>query len=291
MPKTIKKPKRRTAAAIAKTFRLRGPEPRRPPANAVLGHNKPPAEAEVRNLPAVQDDKHLTNHCPAAFAELRDFLANFPTIENEEDHRKGTGFLERSRVALSGLEDEEKRHTGPLRQRLDAIYEKYRAVRKPMSDALTVLRNRLNKFIRDEEARRRAEAEAERIKAEQAAELARQAAEAAENAVAEADVGVATDAGGAIAEAHQAFRVAAKADRAAARAERAVPVRAPSAIGGRTVAARGYEVLTIADPCAAIEAMGMPPVLREAFETAAREYRRAHGELPPGITSHTERRV
>lgn len=285
-PAIKKRPK--TLAAVARTFRLRGPRPG--PAEPRIGHNSE-QEAEVKNLPAVLDNKHLTVHCPAAFAELRDFVANFPTIENEEDHKKGTGFLERTRIALTSLEEEEKRHTGPLRTRLDAIYETYRNVRKPIADTLSVLRNRLSTYVRAEEARRKAEAEQARQEAEAAAEAARLAAEAANNAVAEADVGVESDAGGAIAEAHAAFRVAAKADRAAARAERAVPVRASSMLGRRAISARGYEVLTISDPCAAIEAMGMPPVLQEAFETAAREYRKAHGELPPGITSHTERRV
>lgn len=243
---------------------------------AVAGHNKPPGPIDSAK---------------EAFTELSSFLQNNPVIQDEEAARHGAAYVERTRVALSEMENERTALVKPLNEQLSGINAAYRVVRDPLEKALKALRQRIADYANEIERKRIEEAERLRQEAE-AKEAQARAAEAAEQeAIADAEVGECTDVGGAIEHANETFADYQRADRAAARAERAVPVRFHSVMGGRSISMRTTEVLKITDACAAIKAMGITPEIETALLSAARKYRKAFEELPAGITATFERSI
>ncbi|XUM21016.1 hypothetical protein ACRAVF_27010 [Bradyrhizobium oligotrophicum S58] len=233
----------------------------------------------------------------AVFDELGVFLQDAPVIQDEATAKRGAAFLERARLALQEARDERTRRTQPLMDRLTAIRNAFDLVRDktktneggPLERAYNALRKRLTDYAAKVEAARIAEAE-RLMREAQAAEAAARAAEAAEQeAIADAEVGVVTDVAAAIDVADQTFADFKRADRLATRAAREVPVRFGSVTGGRAQTMRTIEVLTVSDVALAIKAMGLTPKITEALLSSARDYRKAYGELPPGIAASHER--
>lgn len=221
--------------------------------------------------------------------DLRDFLKDTPVIENFDQCRDGDAFIERVHIALASMEDERKPVADPLYAQWKAVNEPYRLVREPLEKLYTEIKRRVSAFKNKVEAARQAEAERLRREAEDQKRRAEEAAAAADDAVACADVGEINDAGELIIEADSAIRDAGRADRAAAIAERNVVMRSPSIVGGKARAMRTVEILSVADPHAAIKALGCTDKIRDAILSAAKEYRKEYGELPPGIASRNER--
>ncbi len=247
-------------------------------------HNQPPSEID---------------RAAEAFRELAVFLKDVPAITCQADAKTGSGWLERTRVALKEAREERDGKTRPFLDRLTAIREAYDIVRESsktnaggkLQAAYNVLRARLTAYANKVEADRIAEVERLRLIAE-AEEKAARAAEAAEqDAIACADVGECTDVAAAIEQADQAFDQFKRADRKVQIAERSVPVRFGSVMGGKSVSMRTYEVLTVIDAHAAIKAMGVTPEIADALISAAKKYREAFAELPAGITSTSDRRI
>ena len=241
----------------------------------LLGHNHPPGPID---------------YAREAMAELGVFLKDYPVIQSPADAKQGGAFVERTRIALNELETERAVKVGPLNAQLTKINGAYRMVRDPLEKVLRELKRRLTDYATAEEAKRQAEAARLRAEAE-AQEAAARAAEAAEqDAIAQADVGVLdVDVGAAITEADAAFGDYARADRAAAVAERDSKVRITSAMGGKALSMRSVEVLVISNIHAALKAMAITPKIKEAVLSSARDYRKEFGELPTGIEATQQR--
>lgn len=224
-----------------------------------------------------------------AMAELSAFLTENPVIQTPEQAKENGAYIERTRISLKAMKDEQDELTAPHLGALDAIYEPRRKVRVPLEKALEEAKRRGTAYARKIEAERERIAEAARQAAIEAERAAREAEKREQDAIAGADVGECTDVGGAIEEADAAFGDFQKATREAARAELHVPVRIRSVMGGRALSMRTHEVLTITDPHKAIIAMGMTDELADALKKAARKFREAYDMLPDGVTSTQER--
>jgi DNA repair exonuclease SbcCD ATPase subunit len=224
-----------------------------------------------------------------AFGELSDFLKDHPVIQAAPAAKLGSGYIERTRVALSEMESERAAKVKPLNDQLSAINGSYRAVRDPLETALKTLRKRLTDYANAIEEARIAEAERLRKEAEERERLAREAEAAEQDAIACADVGECTDVGAAIEQADQAFADYRRADKQAAIAERNVPVRFASAVGGRAQSMRTVEVLVVENVELAIKVLGITDKIRDAILSSARDYRKAFDELPNGIKATFER--
>jgi len=224
-----------------------------------------------------------------AMAELAGFLKEHPVIQSAVEAKEGGAFVERSRIAIDALEKERDGKVRPLNTQVYKINADYKLVREPLERAAKLLRARLTDYARAEEEKRIAEAERLRREAEEKAHMAREAERAEQDAIACADVGECTDVAAAIEEADLAFADYRKADRKAAIAERDVPVRIGSVMGNRAMAMRTIEVLTVADAAAAITAIGLTDKIRDAILSSARDFRKAHGELPRGVTADFKR--
>ncbi len=233
--------------------------------------------------------------CPAleaardTLSEFSKFLADCPVIENDKDDVKITNWIERTKINLASLEDELKPKADPLYAQWKAVREPYTRVIDPLKKLFDEAKRRANKYKLGVENARKAEAERLRRQAEEKERLAR-AAEAREaDAIASVDVGVCEDVGNAIIEADDAFRDLQVANREAARAARAVPLRVASIVGARPIAMRNKRVLVIDDPHAALKAMWPNERIVEAIKLAAKDFKEAYGELPPGISEAIER--
>jgi hypothetical protein len=250
---------------------------------AGLGHN---------NGPDIIDFSHET------MAALSAWMAEHPAISNEDDAREAKKLLDRAKSCAGDIEAERDKLVRPLNEQISEINVRYKAVhntdsKKPgiLDKVVGELKARLGVFIRGEEDRRAAEAEAKRIAAEEAERLAREAEarerEAIENAKA-GELGV--DVTQVVVEADSRFAEFKKADREAARAERDAHVK----IGGgwgRSVSLRTKETLVLENYNKAITAIGPHPKIEEAILSAAREYRKTHDKLPAGVTAVVERQV
>ena len=231
-------------------------------------------------------------------ATLSEWMAEHPAVENEDDAREAKKLLDRAKSCAGDIEAERDKLVRPLNEQIDEINARYKAVhnkdsKRPgtLDKVVNELKARLADFIRAEEARRYAEAEAARRAAEEAERLAREAEarerEAIENAKA-GELGV--DVTQVVVEADSRFADFKKADREAARAERSADVR----IGGgwgRAASLRTKETLILDDPIQAIRAIGVNEGIRDAILTAARAYRKIHNKLPNGVSAVTERQL
>jgi hypothetical protein len=249
--------------------------------------NQPPAVIEGEATVV----KTTIDHGREAFAELAAYLKETPVITCQAEARQGSGFLERTRIAIAEMEAERTAKVKPLNDEVGRINAAYRAVRDPLETALKALRARLTGFAAAEEAKRIAEANRLREEAEARERAAREAEAAERQAMEDAEAGECTDVGAAIEQADAAFDDFARANRAAARAERAVPVRFSSVTGGRAQAMRTVEVLKIEDAVKAIRVMGLTEKIAAAILSSARDYRKEFDELPEGVIATFERSI
>jgi hypothetical protein len=229
--------------------------------------------------------------------ELGRFLSDHPVVTNDSEAREAKVILDRTVLALKGVEDERKAKVAPLNAELAAINGSYHqwhnANGKPgtWDTLLKELRIRLTAFAQAEEAKRQAAAEAARKAAAEAERKAREAEEREREAAAEAAQGVCdVDFAAATQEADQAFQDFRRADRIAQRAERDTTVRIGGGFG-RVSTLRTAEILIITDIHAALDDVGITPDIADAVLKAARAYRKENGELPNGISRETERRI
>lgn len=243
---------------------------------ARIGHNGPPGPIDSAK---------------EAHVELSKFAEDNPVIETFEQAKTAGGFIERTRIALNAMEDERKPLVEPLNKELEAINSRYRVVKQPLEKLYELIKARVTKFNNAVETKRKADAELLRKQTEAAEQAARDAEAREKEAIEGADVGECTDVGGAIAEADGAFADYQRAGRTLAIAERNIPMRIPSAMGGKTLSMRTYEVLVIDDPAAAIVAMGLTDGIKEAIIKDAKKFRDALGELPDGVRSTQERKL
>lgn len=243
---------------------------------AVVGHNQPPSPLDLARDETVA---------------LSQFLADHPVIENEDQARNAKSFVDRTRATLGSLETERDGKVRPLNDQVSQINTAYKAVTGPLSRVLNELRGRLTVFARAEEARREAIAAEARRKAELAEMEARVAEQREQDLKANATLGEVVNVGQAIVEADQKFSAFEQADRAATRAERDAHVRIGGGFSGRALSMRTQEILILDDAHQAITAIGVTEKIREAILSAARDYRKASGILPSGVSAVTERKV
>lgn len=247
---------------------------------AASGHNNPP---------------HPIDFGREAMADLNRFLTDNPIIQTPEQAKEGALFVERCRKTVADMEDARKKDVAPLNEKVKAINEVYRVVRDPLDSVLSELRRRLTDFAARTEAARIKAAEEARKLADAAEMEARRAEEAEREAKQGATFGEVTDVATAIVEADQAFSRFAKADRAAQLAESQTHVRLPSQLGGKALSLREKETLHVDNMLAAVEALMLARIgtdyIHDAILTAARAYRKARGELPPGVRSETTRSI
>jgi hypothetical protein len=247
---------------------------------AMQGHNLPPSPID---------------YAKEAMSDLAAWLTNNPVIQDAEQAKQGSLFVERSRKTLQDLDDARKNEVSPLNERVKGINEQYRSVSGPMDNVLSELRRRLTDYAAREEARRLREAELARQAAADAEMEARRAEEAEREAKQNATLGEIVNVAAAITEADQSFSRFAKADRAAQIAESQTHVRLPSQLGGKALSLREKETLIVDSPINAVTSMcGTPEliaIINEAILTAARKCRRMYGNLPVGVRSETTRSI
>lgn len=226
-----------------------------------------------------------------AMDDLNKFLTDTPVIENEEQVKVGTLFVERVRKTLADLDDARKAEVRPHNDEVKAINHVYGNASRPLNTLLNELKFRLTDYAGREEALRIREADEAR-KAADALEMEARTAEAREQeAKQNATQGEVTDVAAAVIEADQRFQEFQRADRAAAIAERNVPVKLASQLGGKALGLRTKETLVLDDAYAAIREMGVTEKIRDAVLSAARDYRRLHEKLPAGISTTTTRSI
>lgn len=255
--------------------------------------------AAVNGLLNHRDDKGQIAQAEEAYAELSAFLKDTPAITNHDEAKLCSGYLERTRVALTGGRDERDAYTKPLNEQLAKIRGLYDLVREKtkvnaggkLEAAYTVARARLTNYSNQVENARAAEAERLRLEAIERERIARGAEAAEANAIAGADVGECTDVGAAIAQADDAFKDFRVASKQAAIAERNVPVRFASAVGGRSQSMRTVEVLVIENLNQAIKVLGLTEKIKEAVLASARDFIREFEEPPAGIRITHERKM
>ena len=241
---------------------------------SVIGHNR----ASPQDL---ADD---------ALSDLGKFLSDHPIIE-AGSIKEGTLFAERVRKTLADMEDARKTETGPLNEQVKEINGRYRTARGPLENLYTTLRIRLTDYTAREEARRIREAEEKRLAAQAAEMEARRAEEAEIEAKQNSSLGEVVELAERVVEADQAFSEYERANRAAAVAERDTHVRLPSQLGGHAMSMRTIETLTVDSAVDAVMAIGAHKKITDAILTAARDYRRQHGELPPGVSATYSRSI
>jgi hypothetical protein len=230
--------------------------------------------------------------------DLSAWMAEHPSIETEDDAREAKKLLDRAKSCAGDVEAERDKIVRPLNEQISEVNARYKAVhntdsKRPgiLDKVVAELKARLGAFIKAEEDRRIAEAEAKRREAEEAERVAREAEakerEAIENAKA-GELGV--DVSQVVVEADEKFSEFEHAAREAARAERAAHVK----IGGgwgRSASLRTVETLVLDDPFFAIEDMGVSQSIEDAILSAARDYRKKHGKLPAGVSATTDRKL
>lgn len=254
------------------------------PALPAIGHNRPPDALEMAQ---------------GTLADVATFLAETPVIDSHETAKRAGLYVERVTKLFGDMEDERDKQVRPLNEQVAEINAKYKAVhnadaKKPGSfdKVLIELKYRLTAYARAEERKREEAAAAAAQIAAEAERVAREAEAKEREAKTNADVGeLGVDVATTIVEADRAFADFERANRAAAIAEREVPVRISSSLGGRALSLRTRETLILDDADAALKAIGVTENIREAILSASRNYRKLKGQLPPGVSSQTERTI
>lgn len=232
-----------------------------------------------------------------AAVELSNFLNETPVIETGPHLVRAKQLVEHVSGACAEVEAKRVELVTPLNDELAEINATYKAIhntdkKKPgtLDRVFAELKARLTAYGVAEEARRDAEAERLRLVAEQAEKAARDAEAAEQQAKHDAVVGV-LDTGVAekIAAADQKFTEFETASRFAKRAENGVTFRIGNGVG-KALPMRTVETLHLDSYGKALKAIGPNETIKEAILTAARAYRKQHGQLPDGVSATEERK-
>lgn len=258
--------------------------PDEPNPRLAMGNNRPPDALEMAQ---------------GTMADVATFLAETPVVDSHETAKRAGLYVERITKLFGDMEDERDKQVRPLNEQVAEINAKYKAVhnsdpKKPGSfdKVMAELRYRLTAYAKAEERKREEAAEVARVAAAEAERIAREAEAREQEAKSSADVGeLGVDVATSIVEADRAFADFQRADRAVAIAEREVHVRISSSLGGRALSMRTKETLLLDDADAAFKAIGVTEKIREAILSASRDYRKLKGQLPPGVSSQTERSI
>lgn len=250
---------------------------------APVGHNQPPS---------------LLDFARETMTDLSNWMKDRPVIASEEEAREAKLLLDRAGNCAKDIEAERDKLVRPLNTQIDEINFKYKAVhnkdaKKPglLDKVVNELKSRLGGFIAQEEAKRLAKAEALRREAEEAERLAREAEAKEREAIANAHAGeLGVDVTQVVVEADSRFAEFEKAEREAARAERESHVKICGGFNN-SLSLRNKETLVLVSYGIAITAIGPHTKIEEAILSAAREYRKEHGQLPDGVTAIIERTI
>lgn len=223
-------------------------------------------------------------------AILGAWLKDHPIVDTEEVARSAKLLIDRGRLCLQDMEAERKTRVGVFQTQIRQIDDEYRAPKTILDKVLGLIKDRVNDWIKKEEAVRQKAAEEARQRARTAEKAARAAEEAEQEAISDAKVGVESDIGSITSHADAAFAAFQRAEREAMRADNAVDVKIGGGFG-RALSTRFKETLVVEDPLKAVSIMGWSERLIDALRTDAREYRKQHGQLPHGIVSHGERKI
>lgn len=244
---------------------------------AVIGNNNPPPPSPI-------DDAR------EEYKKLSEFLARVPAITDEAAAKEAKLFADRAKATLKTLEDARSKEADP-------IYAAWKDARAKFEKPLTSLEKlkkeldgRLTAYAKADKARREAEAAEAAKAAAEAERLAREAEAAEREAIENAKQGEFTDVGAATAETDQKFAEFEQASRFAARAEKNTKVR----IGGgfdKALSLRTVKTLVLDDATKAIAAIGPNEKITEAILSAARAYRKEHGELPAGVSEIEDEKI
>ncbi len=240
--------------------------------SAVAGHNQPPSQIDLIE-PVVE--------------ELSRFLSETPVIRSHEEAKRAAELIKRGGIAAN----ERDGNVRPLNSRVKEINAAYKRASLPLDRLIDLIKGRLTDRARAEEARRQADVAA-KLRAAQEAEIAAlKAAEDERDAIENAAQG---EIGGAVVQAitdtAQAQEDAARAARAVAIAEKDVPERISTGYG-RAIAMRTVETLAIDNHISAVIALWPNDKIGDAIRSAARDFRKAHGRLPKGISAIFERKI
>jgi hypothetical protein len=229
---------------------------------------------------------------------LSAWLAENPLIYSEDQARDAKLLLDRAKSSAGEIEDNRKRETKPLNDRLDEINGRYKAMHNTDKDKPGILdktaaelKKRLAVFLEAEEARREIIAREAARERDEKERLAREAEAREKDAIANAAAGeLGVDVTQVVVAASKAFDEFKKADRGAARADRNTNVKVA---GGwnRAASLRTKETLVLVSYGKAITAIGPHDGIRDAILSAAREYRKEKGNLPEGVSSEITRAI
>jgi len=246
---------------------------------AVIGDNKAPPDV-IENARSV-------------YKVVSEFLANNPAIIDEDTARKANEVRDQGVAMVKALTAADVAETKPMYDAWKKAKERWKAPVDALTKVMGELSSRLRDFMVAEEEKRKAIAEEARKKAAELERIAREAEEAEHAAILAAKEGEFTDAGAAMAKADIAFDQFKDAKAEAKVATREEDVRLRSRFSNRATTLRTVETLHVDDPVAALNAMWPDDGLRDAFLTAARAWRKAHGgeTLPAGIRRTTEQKL
>lgn len=234
----------------------------------------------------------------ATMADLSSWMADHPVVQSHDDAKAAKLLIDRAKAALDEMESERDAKVRPLNAQVQAINSAYKALhnedaKKPgtFDKVFAELKTRLAAFLRAEEDKREAEAEAARKAKAEAERIAREAEQREREAVENASVGeLGIDIAGATTAADEAFAAYQKASRFATVAARDAHVKIGGGIGN-AVSLRTVETLHLDSPIAAIMDIGVTENIRAAILTEARAYRKLHGKLPDGVSATEERKL
>lgn len=261
--------------------------------DAILAEAAGPDDDELIRQVPVDPDRELKG-AREAYGELNVFMIDNPVIQTPAAAKLLADFVIRSRIALQQLDKERVGKVKPFNDKVDEINAEYnKKTKNPFKLLYDLACKRLDEYRKTEEKKRQVAAALIAAAAAEAARLAEAAKVAVVEAVDDAAQGAETDVGSMIVQAEAAMADARKLARQSTIADRDAVVRIPSSMG-RTVAARTYKDLLVADLDAAILAirsMGLTEALEEAICTEARKFKATWGELPEGVTENSERRI
>lgn len=237
------------------------------------------------------------DHAQTVIDDINAWLADHPVVETDDHAREAKPFLDRAKNALEEMESERDSKVRPLNETVDAINLKYKTLhntdkKKPgrHDKIVNELKARVAAFLAAEEDRREREAEIARQAQAEAERIAREAEAKEAEALANAKAGEVVDVAEVTKQADEAFQEYELQSRFAARAERDTKVK----IGGgfeNAVSLRTVETLHLDSYSLALKAIGPHDKVAAAILSAAREYRKEHGALPPGVRATHERQL
>lgn len=240
-----------------------------------IGHNNPPTAIDAAR---------------AAYTMFSAYIDEHPVILSHDDAKTAKGVADRLKATIGDLTSARDAETKPLHAAWQDAIAKYKPAVEGLTRLSDELKRRLADYIRAEEARRAAEAEAARLAAEEAAARARAAIEAEREARENASVGeIGAELGKRMSYADAAISDAKRAEREAAVAQRDADHVRVGGGWGRVASLREKETLTVVDAAKAIKAIGLTDKIAAAIVSAARDYRKLKGKLPPGIEATTDR--